>query len=157
MERVPLPMRLSTVPGLGRALASVPPTRRAVLAMLRQVGLRQAIDAGLLSDEAIDSYHSLLRDTDTMRNELDGAPGVLRPIRGMNPDILLTDAVLARVEAPVLLLWGDEDLFGGPATARTFAARLPAATLQLLPGAGHAPWMDDAPAVATAIARFLAA
>jgi pimeloyl-ACP methyl ester carboxylesterase len=150
-------MRLSVVPGLGRALASVPPPRRAVLAMLRQVGLRQAIDAGRLSAEAVDSYHSLLRDTDTMRNELAGAPGVLRPIRGMNDEILLTDALLARVVAPVLFLWGDGDVFGGAATARTFVARLPAATLQLLPGAGHAPWMDDAAAVATPLAAFLAA
>lgn len=40
-------------------------------------------------------FHSLLRDTDTMRNELMGAPPIIHPLRGMNDDILHTDVLLS--------------------------------------------------------------
>ena len=155
MSSVPFPMRLMAVPGLGRALASVPPPRSMVLTMLRQVGLREALAAGRVSDEAIDAYHSLLRDTPTMRNELAGTPPVIRPIKGLDVRILLTDELLARAQVPTLLLWGDTDLYGGADTARAFAARLPDASLTILPGAGHAPWMDDADDVASKLTPFL--
>jgi pimeloyl-ACP methyl ester carboxylesterase len=153
--RVPFAMRITAVPGLGRGLAALPPPRWLVVTMLREVGLRQALEAGRVSDETIDCYHSLLRDTPTMRNDIAGAPSVIRPIRGLDERVLLSDDVLGRVRAPVLLLWGDEDLYGGAATARAFSARLPDASLTVLPGAGHAPWMDDARTVASAMSEFL--
>ena len=89
IEALPLPMRIAAVPGLGRAMASLPPPRRAVVSMLRQVGLRHAIDSGRMGDVAIDWYHSLLRDTPTMRNEVTSAGGsAIRPIRGVAPGTL---------------------------------------------------------------------
>lgn len=156
IARTPLPMRLAAVRGIGRLLASVPPTRSAVRAMLRQVGLRQALAAGRVSDEVIDCYLSLLRDTATMRNEIDAGPRLIRPIAGMDVRLLLSPEVLARVTAPTLFLWGDEDVFGGAETARAFVKQIVQAELRILPGAGHAPWLDDGPGVAAATAGFLA-
>jgi pimeloyl-ACP methyl ester carboxylesterase len=155
MARTPLAMRLAVVPGLNRLLTAVPPTRGSVRALFRQIGLRQALASGAISDEAIDWFLALLRDTDTLRNEIDSAPGTVRPLRGAGTALLLDDALLARVTAPTGFLWGSEDPFGGRATAEAFTTRLPNAELEVLEGAGHAPWMDDATHAAAVTRRYL--
>lgn len=66
---LPAFMRLGSVPGLGRLMTSIPPTERAVRALLARIGLGNALATGGFSDEALDCYVSLLRHTDTMRNE----------------------------------------------------------------------------------------
>ena len=157
MGVLPLPMRLAAVPGLGRAMALAPPPRRAVVEMLRQVGLRSAIDSGRMDAVALDWYHSLLRDTPTMRNEVATAGGVaIRPLKGMHRGQLLDDELLGRIAAPTLFLWGTGDVFGGTDAAEAFVPRVPGAELQLLADLGHAPWMDDADAVAAPLLSFLA-
>jgi 2-hydroxy-6-oxonona-2,4-dienedioate hydrolase len=151
---VPLVMRVASMPGLGRLMARVPPTERAVRALFRRIGLRQAMDGGRVPDEIIATYLALLRDTDTMRNELRAGPRIIT-LRGMADDVLLPDSVLSAVEAPAFFLWGDEDPFGGADVARAFVARLPDASLELVPGAGHAVWIDDPDRAAAAVTRFL--
>ncbi|HSK03699.1 MAG TPA: alpha/beta hydrolase [Kofleriaceae bacterium] len=64
-------------------------------------------------------------------------------------------ADLAALTAPVLVVHGRKDRsapFGG---ALDWVARLPAARLLEVPGAAHAPWLED-PSVLPAIAAFLA-
>jgi pimeloyl-ACP methyl ester carboxylesterase len=143
MLHVPPLMRLSSVPGLGSLAARMPVNERVVRRMLRQAGLRRAIDTGRLDQVALDWCVSLLRDTDTMRNEVGVARLVVLPIRGANTDVVLGPELLARITTPVTLLWGDDDPFGGVDTAERFAAQLPNARLEMAPGAGHAPWVDD--------------
>jgi pimeloyl-ACP methyl ester carboxylesterase len=155
IQSIPWKMRLGSVKRLGAVMAAIPPTRGAVRSMLRQAGLRQALDAGLLSDAVIDLYHSLLRDTDTMRNEMRAAPQLIRPLRGLDPRVMLDDGLLGRVTAPIGLLWGDGDPFGGASTAQAFALRLHDAELEVLPGAGHAPWLDAPDRAAEVVGRFL--
>ncbi len=151
----PLSMRLATVPGLGPLMLAIPPTRPMVRAMLRNIGLRAAIDSGRFGEVEIEWFRSLLRDTDTMRNDLRALPSILTPIKGVNESILFADALLASIATPVHFLWGDDDPMGGEATARAFVARIPGAELEMLPGAGHAPWIDDPEHAATSTRRFL--
>ena len=153
--RTPAAMRLASVPGLGRLLTSIPPTERAVRAIYRSVGLRAALESGRISPEGIAWFLSLLRDTHTLRNELDAGPRIVTPLRGLNRQFLLTDELLARITAPVLVLWGEDDPYGGASTAHDFVARLPTADLELIPRAGHAVWMDDPDHIATRIRTFL--
>ncbi|MBI5949886.1 MAG: alpha/beta hydrolase [Chloroflexi bacterium] len=153
--KVPLVMRMTGVPVLSRLLLSVPPNARAVRAIFRQIGLRQALEQGRISQEALDWFLALLRDTPTMRNEVAAGPRIFNPVRGMNERILLPASLLARVQAPVHFVWGEEDPFGGAEIARSFVAHLPNAGLELLPGTGHAPWMDDADHAAMATRSFL--
>ena len=101
-------------------------------------------------------FRSVLRDTDTMRNELRTNPPLIRPLRGLDRDVLLGDELLSAVDTPVSLQWGTHDPMGGAETARTFARRLPRADLVLWFGAGHAPWMDDPERAAAATTVFLA-
>jgi len=155
IERVPVSMRLATVPMLGRLVATLPPTEWAVRAMLRNIGLGQALAAGRVTQEMIDWNLSLLRDTDTMRNELEVGPRIITPLKGMNVGLLLPASLLARIGTPVHFVWGEEDPFGGADTARRFVAHLPNAALELVPGAGHAVWMDDPDRAAAATRTFL--
>lgn len=154
-NRMPLQIRLSGLPMVGRLLTALPLTDRSVRAMLRQIGLRQALEAGRISQEMIDWYLALLRDTDTMRNELSSGPRF--PIRRMDDRALLPASLLASIVSPVQFLWGEEDPFGGADVARRFVAYLRTADLELMAGVGHAPWMDDPDHAATVTRRFLTA
>ena len=61
------------------------------------------------------------------------------------------------MHTPVCFLWGEEDPFGGAEIARRFVEHLPNAELELLPGAGHAVWIDDPDRAAATVRRFLGA
>lgn len=152
--RAPLLMRIGASPRVSRVTNALPAPKAMVRPMLKQIGLRAAVTSGAFTPVMVNWFHALLRDTNTMRNEVASLPPLLT-MRGMNPDVLLGDDVLARVTVPTLLLWGRDDPFGGEAIARRFAARLPAATLEMV-DAGHAPWIDDAAGVADRLRTFLA-
>jgi len=154
--RFPLIMRMARVPGLGRLGAAIPPNERAVRALFRRIGLRQALDGGRISQEVIDCYRALLRDTPTMRNEIKTSALLLSPDGRVDGRPLLPAGVLGDIATPMFFLWGEEDPFGGPDAAREFVAQLPNAELEFLPGAGHAVWIDDPDHVATATTQFLA-
>lgn len=143
IETVPLVMRIASAKLLNHLLISVPPTTATVKAIFRQIGLRDALAAGRVSEESIRWFRSMLRDTDTLRNELRTNPPIMRPVGGLNEDVLFDDDVLGAITVPVAFAWGDRDPFGGRQTAETFSGRIPDAALTVLDGMGHAPWLDD--------------
>ena len=155
-KSMPLVMRIVTQPLLGRLALRIPPNKRMARAMLKQVGLRGALESGRFGEVEMDWFLSLLRDTDSMRNEIDAAPRIVT-MRGFNDETLLPPSLLAQVMCPAYFLWGDEDPMGGAEIARRFVNQLPNAVLELMPGAGHAPWMDDADHVAGRVGVFLRA
>lgn len=141
VAKLPLVMQMAKIPGVGRLMASMPVTEGAVRSMFRQIGLKSALQAGRVPQELLDCYVALLRETNTMRNEIDMTGGASLP--ALIDDLALSDEILGQVAAPVRFVWGEEDPFGPPDAARAFVARLPAGELQLVPGAGHAVWLDD--------------
>jgi 3-oxoadipate enol-lactonase len=62
---------------------------------------------------------------------------------------------LARIQNPTLIVVGAEDQATPPALGRLLAERLANATLNLLPGLGHCPHIQDPDAFVAAIAPFL--
>lgn len=66
------------------------------------------------------------------------SPAVKNVLAGLTEDDTFDDADLARLRMPVELIWGDRDGLFTVETARTMAAALPDARLQVLPGRGHA-------------------
>lgn len=155
MAKIPLLMRVGSAPGMSWLMARVPPTERAVKMMLRQIGLGAALESGRFTQESLDWFVALLRDTHTMRHEVKALPKLMSPIHGINERMLLSPALLAAVRAQVFLLWGEDDPNGGADIARQFAALLPDAELELMPGVGHAPWMDDPDHAAHVTQTFL--
>jgi len=142
-EGAPLAARIGGIPGLQSVMTRMPMTREMVKRALRQFGLGRAIDSGAMDDVMLDWAHALLRHTDTLANDVRSSPKVFTPIRGQNVQLHLGDDVLSKLTMPVLFLWGEDDPNGGAAIARTFAPRLPNAELVIVPGAEHAPWLDD--------------
>ena len=68
-----------------------------------------------------------------------------------DPEII---AAVERIRCPTLVLTGEEDVGSTPAMARALAARLPDATLAILPGLRHLPMIEAPEKVADALDRF---
>lgn len=94
IARLPVVMRLGSVPGLGHLMTVIPPSERAVRMLLERIGLRQALATGGLSQEGLAWYVSLLRDTGTMRNEYRGGR-FISPLRGLDDRLVVSDDELA--------------------------------------------------------------
>jgi 2-hydroxy-6-oxonona-2,4-dienedioate hydrolase len=156
MDHTPMILRLAGIPGIGQLTARIPVSRTSAKAMLRQVGLKGALDSGKFSAEMLDWFVALLRYTPSLRNEIRATPKVIMPIKGINQEMLFTDSLLARVTHPVHCFWGEDDPNGGADTAKRFAARLPRCTLELVPEAGHAPWIDEPQRAIASTQSFLA-
>jgi pimeloyl-ACP methyl ester carboxylesterase len=69
------------------------------------------------------------------------AAGAMRPtlVRVVNEDLV---PMLPLIQAPTLLLWGDQDREVRRPAVDTMAARIPGARLVVFPGAGHFPFQD---------------
>lgn len=81
----------------------------------------------------------------------------LRALEG-GLDILKTSDLreaLARVRIPVLLINGVRDTLVPLAAAQAMAARFPAARVERIEGAGHAPFLSHADVFTTALREFL--
>jgi pimeloyl-ACP methyl ester carboxylesterase len=143
MAKVPISMRIAGVPGVGWLMGKIPPTRGSIKMILRQIGLGAALESGRFTDEMFDWFASCLRDTETMANEMRSMPRLITPLHGLNERMLMGDDLLERVLMPVSFLWGTDDPNGGEEIAETFVQRLPDAELEMVPNAGHAPWIDE--------------
>ena len=58
------------------------------------------------------------------------------------PENLMSDSELRQLTVPVLMIWGDEDPYGGPEIGRRACELIPHARLEIIPGR-HAPFLDN--------------
>ena len=147
-------MRLVMQRPMRRLSTRIRPTEGMARAMLKQIGLRHAVESGRFGPVEMAWFLALLRDTDTMSNEIDSMPPIVT-LRGFNDDTLLSSDVLSRVAAPSLFLWGTTTRWAAKPSPETSRTSLPNAELEMMPGAGHAPWMDDPDHVAARVNSFL--
>jgi pimeloyl-ACP methyl ester carboxylesterase len=70
------------------------------------------------------------------------------------PENYLSDEELGRIEAPVLFVWGADDVYGSPAIGERAVALMPHARMETLPG-NHAPFLDDPERCARLVGEFL--
>jgi 2-hydroxy-6-oxonona-2,4-dienedioate hydrolase len=154
IKRLPWVLRAMAIPGLARLAAAMPANERSTRMLFRRMGHDAKLKDGRITQADIDCYLALLRDTDTMRNEIAPARALVSPIHGLDR-LRLTDELLARVACPTLFIWGGRDLFGGADTARDLVDRIPGARLDLMPDASHSPWLDDLGYCAATVTSFL--
>jgi pimeloyl-ACP methyl ester carboxylesterase len=112
-------------------------TTRSSLALL----LRQARgDRGPMPPEFVD----LIWD----RWDRGTQDAVLQLYRHADPPRLAAAGTdLGRLSCPALVLWGDRDVYLPTKFAEAYANALPGAQLEIVKGAGHWPWIDDARAM----------
>lgn len=156
MTSIPLIMRLGAIPAINKFSGRMPILRPMVNPMLKQIGLADAVRNNKIPDEMVDWFVALVNKTSTMQTD-DLTRANLIPLRGFNEEVWLSDELLASITAPTLYLWGENDPNGGPEAARAFTARLPNAELELFPGAGHAPWIDEPELLGAKTREFLSA
>ena len=127
-----------TVPWLMRLLPYTLPTF-----MLRS-GLAPAYaDPSALTQARLDRYRDMML-----------APGVRRSILARMPQTVLVppEPLLARIEAPTLLLWGRKDAMVPITNAADYQRVIPQCRLVSLPNVGHLP-QEEAPAESLAVLR----
>lgn len=138
---------------LRRLIAMLPPSPRINRSILRQIGHGASLDAGRIPEVFSDWYLALGRHTHTMRNDGEMIGGEVLPRLDA---LTLTPGLLGSVSVPTLFLWGADDTFGGADNARDIARMVPDAELEMIPHAGHLPWLDAPELLARRTAGFLA-
>ncbi len=110
--------------------------------------LRQASgDRGPMPPEFVDSVWSHW-DRGTSK-------ALLRLYRHADPDRLVAAGRdLGRIVCPALVLWGDRDPYLPSRFGGDLASALGDGELEIRPGAGHWPWIDD-PAIVDRVLEFL--
>lgn len=145
----PIPMRLLSVPPVGRFLMRLqPPSARQVDRVAAMAGedfselpeLREA----LLACEKLPSYGPA---------SIRLLHALVRP-RGARPEVALTAEQLAQLRQPVQMIWGEHDPFGSPAVGKRACEVIPEAELHVVPG-GHGPWFRYAEQVGDLAVPFL--
>jgi pimeloyl-ACP methyl ester carboxylesterase len=68
---------------------------------------------------------------------------------------LLLEGRWGRLQPPTTLIWGGQDRWTSIDAGMRVAAKHPHIRMAHIPSAGHAPWFDDAPAVARAVEEAL--
>jgi pimeloyl-ACP methyl ester carboxylesterase len=76
-------------------------------------------------------------------------------LRGWRSRLMMRND-MARLPVPTLFMWGDADAFAPPSSGQDMAARMPEAHAEVIPDAGHLPYLDRPDAVADSIIEFLA-
>lgn len=147
----PFPMRLLSVPPIGRLLMALSPPSPAQVERF----------ATLVGEDL--SGLPELRDVLVAMQRLPGVRASLRELlhavvrmRGARPEVALSADDLTQVAQPTQLIWGARDPFGSERVGREAAGLIAVATLHVLQDAGHAPWFarpDEAARLAAAFLR----
>ena len=144
----PLPMRMLSVPPIGKLLSRLqPPSEKQVEQLGRMVNehpLPPAIARVLLATERMPHFEPMFLAT----------LHTLLRLRGSRPQTRLTEDQLSQIPHPTLLVWGDDDPFGSLATGERMAAAMPHAEIHAVEG-GHAPWLTKASAIGQRVTSFL--
>jgi pimeloyl-ACP methyl ester carboxylesterase len=133
---------LLTIPGLGRIASGVmpaPKSAKAVRRAMKGVVGRAALDR--TPDEFWDVVSAgMLMPSwrDAMWTHLNLALRFGRE----RPENNLRDNGLRSIATRVQLIWGQDDVYGGPEIGQRASERIPQARLDVMPG-NHAPFLDD--------------
>jgi pimeloyl-ACP methyl ester carboxylesterase len=129
----------------GAVIAHLPGKRLVVEASLRQV----FHDAAHVTPERVSEYLAAVR-----------RPGTLPAMRSLGASLAARAAVVSQalphIEAPTLVLWGDDDRWIETAQADRFVAAIPGARKVVIPACGHVPQEEKPDEVARLLLAFLA-
>ena len=122
---------------------------------LKQMGHQRSLAADRIPAPMLDWMLAWQRDTPTMRNDaaMIIAGGTWR--KGFAASLDLGPDEHASVKAAGQILVGANSTTGAEAVAESLATLLGTTTVDVLPDAGHLPWLDDPNWVAQRISRFL--
>jgi pimeloyl-ACP methyl ester carboxylesterase len=120
-----------------------------LLKMMASMGEAETI---VLHPDLLESLIAGARDPVAVRANLAELRALITS-RGFRAGMRLGREDLRRLAAPTLMIWGDRDPVVPLAQARTLAAEIPDAHLEVLP-AGHVPQLGHPDRVATLLEEF---
>jgi pimeloyl-ACP methyl ester carboxylesterase len=114
--------------------------------LVRSALERAYADPRRLGDDAVQRYHELVL-----------APGVRGALLARLEQMNLQEPTpwLARISAPTLLLWGEQDALIPARHAQDYLRVIPGARLQTFPGVGHLPQEESPAETLPALREFL--
>jgi pimeloyl-ACP methyl ester carboxylesterase len=151
---IPAFMRMMLTPVLGGLIAKMPPSVGGTQWVYRQIGHGAEAIRARIPRVYWEWAVRLSADTPTMANDSRAIHASLT-LAGPRAGIGFTREQLASIAVPTLLYWGDADAFGGAALARATAALIPESTLEVVPSAGHLPWLDEPGRASASVSAFL--
>jgi pimeloyl-ACP methyl ester carboxylesterase len=148
-------LRMLARPGIGPLLLSMPKPARSYRGILvRTIGLHAVESA---PEELIRATYlgtqrrAFGKTVSTYLGEM------FKGVDAKPQRYVLTDEELARIERPVLIVWGRDDIgYQTTAQVRERAALIPNGRFELVPG-GHEPWLDDLESTSRQVSSFLVA
>jgi haloalkane dehalogenase len=108
----------------------------------------RAVSSGM-SDEAIAEYWKAFADETRRLAQL----ALYRS--GEFEKLMPYEGALAKLDVPVLIVWGEHDRFAGTAMAQRFHDEIPGSELSIFDGAGHFVWDDQPERAARELVEFL--
>ena len=150
VEPVPA-MRIMAIPGIGRAILSLPASPAAY----------RKNSEGMLGAGAMDGYPDEIAQVGYAASQRAGfAASLASFFRALITPVSVRRGVavpredLARIGTPTLMVWGDQDVFLTPGRGRHNLDAIPRSQLLEVTG-GHAPWLNELELCGSTIAAFL--
>ena len=139
--RIPLGFRMLRIPVVGELQLELL-TRPVMAFTLRH---RLYANESVVSEETVDDWWTPVRVPGTRRAALEA---VRTSLGG-------SEAVLGKVRAPTLVLWGKEDRLVPQSEGLALSAAIPGARFATIPGVGHLPQEEGPAEFARAVSSFL--
>ena len=139
--RLPPSMCIATFPPVARAVARHQVNERDLRRSFRSMGHGDLVRNGALSKADLEWRYALSRDTQTYAHEMT----MLRLAatwRGPRPQWVASPEEIESLAAPSLWVAGEHDPFATPERVRSWARHARDATVRVMTGSGHQPWLD---------------
>jgi pimeloyl-ACP methyl ester carboxylesterase len=140
---------------LGKVIIRVPEKPQMVAKQLAALGHATGDEPGQVPAAFVDWRVAQSRESDWRRHERDMVRCVVGR-GGLVPGIVLTDAEIAGIAQPTLMVYGTADPGGSVDIWRQFTGRMPQGELEVVDGGGHLVWYNDPGRVGARVTQFLA-
>jgi pimeloyl-ACP methyl ester carboxylesterase len=143
----PIAIRLQSMRGVNRLLY-------ATVMRPGDASTREAFQRLLVAD--IGHVPQAYLDCNTAAALIPGATeSWLTMLQNVGPMTYSLRPELKELRMPVLMIWGDKDMFGPPSEGAEMAALMPNAKLAVLHNAGHLAWLDQPEQCEQLVSEFL--
>ena len=135
----PMFLRLLRSP-LGQIMIRIPQRPQMIRKQLEGLGHKKSLDRGVIPDQYINMKAAESRYTSASRYERELVRSVVAR-KGFQPGITLSKPELDAIQAPALMVYGNDDPFPKERYSE-FMTSLPNGSITFIHDSGHLPWYD---------------
>lgn len=125
---------------LGQIMIRIPQRPQMLRKQLEGLGHKKSLDRGVIPDEYINMKAAESRYTNASRYERELVRRVFAR-KGFQPGITLSKSELDAIQAPTLMIYGNDEPFAKERYSE-FMASLPNGSISVIPDSGHLSWYD---------------